>query len=63
MKTEKRTRKAAAFARFAAANPRCKGLRLRDKFYLQSSMAMGICSHSAYMKLDENDQKWDEVCK
>lgn len=59
---EKTSRKDLAFARFAAANPDCKGRRLATEFEVQASFAMGICNHWQYLKLEENDKRWDEVC-
>ena len=56
------TRKARAFARFAAAHPHIKdGPKLNDAFYDQACFALGICNHSSWVRMDVNDKRWDKV--
>ncbi len=57
------SRKAQAFARFAAKHPRYNGAFLRDFFYDQACIELGICNHSLWVKLDPNDERWDKVCQ
>ena len=57
------TRKARAFARFAAAHPRYRGGFLADCFYDEACAAMDIRSYSAYIALDADDPRWDAVAK
>ena len=60
---ENETRKARAFARFAAAHPRYRGGFLSDCFYDEACAVMGISSISKYKALDSDDPRWDEVAK
>ena len=57
------TRKARAFARFAAAYPRYRGGFLADCFYDEACAVMGLSSYSAYIALDADDPRWDAVAK
>ena len=59
---EPATRKALAFARFAARWPRYKGRRLQDFFYDQACAALGICNHSTWVRISPNDPRWDKIC-
>ena len=60
---QQQTRKAMAFARFAAAHPRYRGGFLADCFYDEAVEAMGISNCSTYVHLDPNDPRWDKVAK
>ena len=57
------TRKALAFARFAAAHPRYHGGFLADCFYDEACYVLGINNVSSYKSIDANDPCWDKVAK
>ena len=55
------TKKARAFARFARTHRASPGMTIEDTFYDQACMALGICNHSTWMRLDPNDNRWDDI--
>ena len=57
------SKKAQAFNRFSKKHPSYKGSKLQDNFYEQASFALGICNISTWVRIDENDPRWDEFLR
>ena len=57
------TRKAQAFSRFTAINSRHSHKWLVNSFYTQSCFALGICNHSTWARINEDDARWDKLFK
>ena len=55
------SKKAEAFNRYSKKHPTYKGSKLQDNFYEQASFALGICNISTWVRMDDNDSRWDSL--
>lgn len=57
------TKKSQALDRFSKKHTTYSCIHLNDAFYVQASLALGICNISTWVRIEDNDPRWDSLFK